>query len=124
LVSFVIISIMEGKSLYDFYEKFLLPQFGIKKVQVEWARSKDIGPDETVHYFSVDNADYALIFEDAGGLGNTETFVKESLELNNSSFEYVNPISHSDIMPSYPVSFPTPYQYCANVTGVFTLVKL
>jgi hypothetical protein len=115
---------MDGKSLYDFYEKFLLPQFGIKDVRVEWADSEDVGPDEVVHYFSINSDEYALIFEDYSGLGSTEAFVKENVKLKNDSFEYINPTSHTDFAPSYPVKFPTPYQYCVNVTGTFTLVKL
>ncbi len=51
---------MDGKSLHDFYERFLLPQFGIKDVQIEWAGSEEVGPDEVVHYFSQNSEDYAL----------------------------------------------------------------
>lgn len=121
---FVIIFGMQGKPLHKFYEKFLLPQFGIKDKEIKWGDSVDIGPDETVHYFSIDSEDYALIFEDYGGLGSTEDFVKENVILKNNDFEYVNPTSHTNSAPSYPVIFPTPYQYCENVTGTFTLIKL
>jgi len=115
---------MNGKSLYDFYENVLLPQFGIKNVDIEWVSSEDIGPDETVHYFSTESEEYALIFEDFGGLGSSEEFVKENVKLKRGGFEYVIPTSYSDFSPSYPNKFATPYQYCANVTGMFTLVKL
>lgn len=122
---------MHGKSLYDFYEKFLLPQFGIGDNPIEWASSEDIGSDETVHYFSTYSSnltiypeDYALIFEDYVGLGSTESFVREHVKLKNNSFEYVNPTSYSDSAPSYNVTFPTPSKYCVNVTGAFTLVLL
>lgn len=115
---------MDGKSLYDFYEKLLLPQFGIKDMQVEWNSSEDVGPDEVVHYFSANSEDYALVFEDYDGLGRTEAFVKENVKLKSDTFEYVNPSSHTDVPPSYQIKFPTPYQYCVNVTGTFTLVKL
>lgn len=115
---------MNGKSLYDFYEKVLLPQFGIRDVQFEWSASEKVGPDENVHYFTTDSVDYALIFEDAGGLGSTEAFVKEKVKLKNNSFKYVNPTSNSEYAPSYPIKFSTPYQYCTNVTGMFTLIKL
>ena len=115
---------MEGNSLYDFYEKFLLPQFGIKDTKIEWSNSEEVGPDENVHYFSADSEDYALIFEDYGGLGRTEAFVKENVKLKNDNFVYIAPTSDTDVSPSYTVKFPTPYQYCVNVTGTFTLVKL
>ena len=115
---------MEGKSLYDFYESFLLPQFGIKDVKVEWSDSEDVGPDESIHYFSANANDYALIFEDCGGFGCADYWVKENVKLKDGNFEYVNPTSNSNHAPSYRVKFPTPYQYCVNVTGSFTLVKL
>lgn len=115
---------MDGKSLHEFYDKVLLPQFGIKDKETKWGGSEDVGPDEVVHYFSIDSDDYALIFEDFGGLGSSEAFVKENVKLKNDSFEYVAPTSHTDYSPSYPIKFPTPYQYCVNVTGTFTLVKL
>ena len=115
---------MNGKSLYNFYENVLLPQFGIRDTQIEWNSSEDVGPDEVVHYFSANSEDYALIFEDYDGLGRTETFVIENVKLKSDDFEYVSPTSHSDVPPSYPVKFPPPYQYCVNVTGTFTLVKL
>ncbi len=115
---------MEGKSLYDFYEKFLLPQFGFKDTKIEWSGSDDVGPDESVHYFSASSNVYALIFEDYAGLGSSKNWVKENVKLKNENFEYINPTSHSDQTPSYPIKFPTPYQYCVNVTGTFTLVKL
>ena len=114
---------MHGTSLYDFYEKALLPQFDIRVVDV-WHGSEDVGPGETVHYFSANGTDYALIFEDAGGLGIKEDFVKKVVRLKNDTFEYVLPTSHSDFAPSYPITFPTPYVYCVNVTGIFTLIKL
>lgn len=101
-----------------------MPQFGIKDKEINWDESEDVGPDEVVHYFSIGVDDYALIFEDFGGLGSSEAFVKEHVKLKNGSFEYVAPTSHTDNSPSYPVKFPTPYQYCVNVTGTFTLVKL
>ena len=115
---------MQGKSLYEFYEKVLLPQFGIENVSIEWSNSDDVGPDETVHYFSTNTADYALIFEDYGGFGRDEKFVKENVKLKTDSFEYVHPTSHTDYAPSYPVKFPVPSKYCVNVTGMFTLVNL
>lgn len=115
---------MDGKSLYDFYEKALLPQFGIKDQQIVWKGSSVAGPDEEVHYFAVASDEYALIFEDAGGLGSNEAFVKEVVDLPNGKFEYIKPISHSDYSLSYPITFPVPYDYCYNITGMFTLVKI
>jgi hypothetical protein len=115
---------MNGKHLYEFYEKVLLPQFGIKGVGVEWASSKEVGPDEVIHYFSVRPDNFALIFEDYGGVGSTKQWVLENVNVKNGKFEYVSPTSYTEHSPSYPIKFPTPFQYCVNVTGMFTLVKL
>lgn len=115
---------MNGKAVYKFYERVLLPQFGIKDVLIEWKGSDDVGPDEMVHYFSTSASAYALVFEDYDGLGRMESFIRENVKLRGDNFEYVLPVSYSDFSPSYPIKFPTPYQYCDNVTGMFTLVRL
>ena len=115
---------MHGEPLYSFYENVLLPQFGILNAPINWKRSEDVGPDETVHYFSIDADDYALIFEDYDGLGRMAAFVKENVDLKADSFEYVVPTSHSNVSPSYSIKFPTPYRYCVNVTGTFTLIRM
>lgn len=115
---------MNGKLLYEFYEKVLLPQFGLKGIELKWSSSDDVGPDESVHYFSTNTDKYALIFEDFGGLASSEQWIKEKVKIVNNKFEYINPTSHTDHRPSYPIKFPTPYEYCKNITGTFTLVKL
>ncbi len=114
---------MHGKSLYEFYEKFLLLQFGIQDQKIVWSHSHDIGPDEVAHYFEMDGYRYVLVFEDYGGLAVEEKYVQETLNLEDNSFQYISPISATKHAPSYIVKFSTPYQYCENVTGAFTLIK-
>jgi hypothetical protein len=115
---------MQGKRLHRPNEKFILPHFGISGPSVAWNKTEKVGPDEFVHYFSVEDSAYALIFEDAGGLGADEEFVEKAVELKDGHFEYVKPISFSDYSPSFSVKPPTPYKYRENVTGMFTLIKL
>ncbi|HSH18516.1 MAG TPA: hypothetical protein VK978_03960 [Candidatus Saccharimonadales bacterium] len=114
---------MEGTSLYEFYAKVILPQFGMKGVDIQWLNSQDVGPDETVHYFYVEGVKYALIFEDFDGLGRDEDFVREHVDLQDLDFSYVKPTSASANTPSYSIRFPVPYKHCHNVTGTFTLIK-
>ena len=116
--------IVNGKSLYEFYEKFLLLQFDIKDKQISWGHSDRLGPDENAHYFQFEGESYVLIFEDYGGLALKKAFIEETINLQGKRFEYVPPISETDQSISYMVKFPTPYQYCENVTGAFTLIKL
>ncbi len=115
---------MNSKSLYEFYSKVLLPQFGFEGEDIHWRTSADVGPNESVHYFSIGETEYALLFEDAGGLWNDIKFVKDHVKLKRENFEYIQPVSFSDISPSYPIMFPAPFQYCENITGKFTLIKI
>ena len=115
---------MYGSALYELYEKLLLPQFGIKNLNVTWLESENVGPDETVHYFSIESVKYALIFEDHGGLGATKEFIMENVRLEGRTYEFIIPTSQSSFTPSYPIKFPVPYMYCVNVTGMFTLILI
>jgi hypothetical protein len=116
---------MNGKSLYNFYEYAVLPQFGVKNTIITWNGSQQTGPDESVHYFSVNNTSYALIFEDAGGLGQNDDYIHENVLEQHSSYSFVQPIAATSSAPSYDgFHLPAPYQYCENVTGSFTLLLL
>lgn len=116
---------MHGKPLYTFYEKAVLTQFGIKNMQITWEGSQDIGPDETVHYFSIGKQTYALMFEDYGRKGQDTAFIKEHVAIRNPNFKFVEPKAGTSNPPSYDgFHLPVPYHYCHNVTGTFTLIEL
>jgi hypothetical protein len=116
---------MQGKSLYDFYEHAVLPQFGVAAVGISWSGSQNTGPDESVHYFSVGGSDFALIFEDYDGLGRNDAYIRENVLEHHVDYEFVNPASNSGCLPSYDgFRLPAPSKYCKNVTGNFTLIKL
>lgn len=116
---------MDNEALYAFYSYVVLPQFGVGDNEVQWQGSSVLGPDEWAHYFSLDGTAYVLIFEDAGGLGATESYIRQEVLVSERPFEYVKPISEAPHSPSYDgFHLPTPYQYCPNVTGTFTLIRL
>jgi hypothetical protein len=116
---------MQDKPLYVFYEKAVLPQFGIKDTAITWDGSQDVGPDETVHYFQIGKQQYALVFEDYDGKGRDSAFIKEHVAIRSPKFTFVEPEAETNSSPSYDgFRLPTPYQYCHNVTGTFTLLKL
>lgn len=116
---------MREESLYDFYEHVVLPQFGFKDLALNWDGSQRTGPDEMAHYFAVDGTDYALIFEDAGGLGQNDAYIRQYVLEHHSSYSFVKPIAASGSSPSYDgLQLPAPCQYCENITGIFTLLKL
>lgn len=115
---------MQGDALYEFYERFLLPQFGIKGKEIVWSHSTTLGPDEDAHYFRIENKAYVLVFEDIGGLAIERAYIEESVGLKGKRFEYVLPVSATEHTPSWILKFPTPYQYCHNITGAFTLIEI
>lgn len=113
------------EALYAFYTHAVLPQFGIQGVTITWNGSQATGPDESAHYFTVDCVDYALIFEDFDGLGRNDAYIRENVIGHHSSYSFVQPIASSATPPSYDgFNLPTPYQYCENITGTFTLIQL
>ncbi len=113
---------MSEEALQEFYKYVLLPQFGLEKVQIEWKKHQEIGPDDDAHYFDINNQQYMLIFKDYGAYSEEE--LKELIKLPRGTFEYVSPTSHSDIAPIYRVGFDAPSKYAHNVTGYFTLLKI
>jgi hypothetical protein len=115
---------MDGIALYELYEKFVLPQFGIKNTEITWDGSDTLGPDEEAHYFNSNGKRHSLIFEDYGGLAVVEDYIRENIDLKGKTFTYIKPESATEHSPSWIVKFDTPYQYCHNVTGAFTLIEL
>lgn len=116
---------MTDKTLCEFYANAVLPQFGMKDFYVTWTGSQQAGPDEFIHYFKINNIDYALIFEDYDGIGRNDDFIRENVLERHTKYEYVEPISATSQSPTYSgFRLPPPSQYCENVTGSFTLLKL
>jgi len=112
------------KWIYGFYENAVLPQFGIHNEPITWEGSQDLA-DEAIHYFRIGKQPYALIFEDAGGLGQNEDFIREYVAIRSPKFTFVEPTSQTNNSPSYDgFHLPVPCRYCFNVTGTFTLLKL
>lgn len=116
--------ILEGKHLYAFYEAVILPQFTDFDDEITWNGSQDTGPDETAHYFKHGKDEYALIFEDYDGHGRSDEYIREHVLEHHTTYEFINPCSETSRPPSYFLVLPTPYRYCPNVTGAFTLLRL
>lgn len=120
----LIYALMESPSLYQFYEKVVLPQFGIKNAAIDWKDSQNI-VNESVHYFQIDKQSYALIFEDFDGKGRDPAFIREYVAIRSPKYSFVNPTAQATNPPSYDgFQLPTPFEYCFNVTGTFTLLEL
>jgi hypothetical protein len=116
---------MEKNSLYNYYQHAVLPQFGIKDTEVNWTNSRRVEADEFVHYFFASSDAFALIFEDYDGLGRNDSFIREHILDDYKGYEFVEPHSATDSAPTYDgFRLPAPSQYCENVTGNFTLLKL
>jgi len=114
----------ESNWIYDFYEHAVLPQFGYKNRQTVWTESYRIEADEFAHAVDIDSVPHILIWEDYQGLGSNVDFLKDHVT-NGASFEFIEPLSQTGAFPSYDgFRLPTPSQYCENVTGTFTLIKL
>jgi hypothetical protein len=109
---------------HTFYEQAVLPQFGIRDAEIIWHDRRTLGGDEVAFLFAVDGQEYALIFEDYGGLGKNKAFIQDKL-LEGGDFEYVQPIAKTNAGPSYDgFKLPTPSQYCQWITGMYTLIRL
>lgn len=92
---------------------------------IEWRGSQAIGPDEAVHYLVIDGRDYALLFEDHGGKGYDDDFVKDQVLERHVRYEIIPPHSASSDRLTYDGFQPSvPYVYCHNITGTFTLFRL
>jgi hypothetical protein len=122
---FVILGVVMDEKFYQmFYSKAVLPQFGIKTLDVVWGERRVLGPDESAWPFRIWDTQYILIYEDYQGLGNKRDYVKEKV-VGSDKFEYVEPTSKTSAPPSYNFfHLPAPYKYVRDITGTFTLVKL
>lgn len=115
---------MDEKALHVFYTYAILPQFGLQACDVMWHPGEPLGPDESLHRFSANKRSYGLIFEDNEGLGYTDAFIRDTILFNNEPYDFIPPLAETSISPSYNgFRLPTPFQYCAQVTGTFTLVE-
>jgi hypothetical protein len=114
----------------NFYQKFyaqaVLPQFGIKDADVVWGEQRRLGGDEAAFFFRLDSDAYVLVYEDHGGLGKNENFIRDQVfGGDEKQFEFVQPIAQTSSSPSYDgFKLPAPSQYAPMITGVYTLVKL
>lgn len=116
---------MEQDSLYNFYEHAVLPQFGINDPSIVWRGSRRVEGDEFAHSFQSQGQDYILFFEDYADGPLSEAYIEKNLLPSGATFNFIEPTSHSNIPPSYDgFRLAAPSQYCENVTGVFTLLKL
>ena len=111
--------------IFEFYATAVLPQFGIQNKEIVWGATKQLGPDEDAFYFSIDRVNYCLIFEDYFGLALDSNFIKETLGLSNSEYEYIYPTSYTSKPPSYQeFKLHPPSQHINLITGTFTLLKI
>lgn len=106
---------MEVTSLYEnlesFYQTVVLPSYNLPNDHIKWQSHDKIGNDTFVHYFSVANTNYTLVFEDFPSESN---FITEEGEivLTKTNEQSVN------------LSVKDSAEYTENKTGFFTLYKL
>ncbi len=112
-------------ALYSFYSHAVLPEFGFTEGKdINWINSRCIEADEFAHTLTINSMPHILIWEDYEGIGSNQEFVTTHV-CNGAKFEYIIPVSQTDISPSYDgFRLDSPSQYCENVTGTFTLIKL
>lgn len=112
--------------LHTFYTYAVLPQFGIENTDIRWEAGEILIPgDEAIHRFSTYESSYALMFEDCGGIGLSESFVRDAILSGDQRFEFVPPLSSTESSPSYDgFHLPVPSKYCPNITGSYTLIRL
>lgn len=117
--------LLDDATLQAFYEAAVLPQFGIVRKDIQWHGRTDLGPDEMAFYFSLEGIEHILIYEDYGGLGQNDEYIRNEVLVNGRPYEFVLPTSATAHSPSYDgFNLPPPSCYCEGVTGTFTLIRL
>jgi hypothetical protein len=117
--------LIDENGLYDFYTYAVLPQFGIASTPIAWQGVEQLGPDEFLCRFHIDNECYALVYEDYDGLGRSDAFIREKVVHKGQDYRFVQPVSQSNTSPSYDgFKLQTPSQYVEGITGTFTLIKV
>lgn len=114
---------MNEKSLKNFYEKAIIPQFDLVPNGLVWGEHKKLGPDEDAFYFTHASMGYILIWEDFNGAGESPAFIEQTLGLTEKEFEFMKPIA-TEYFPSIRIRFGETYAFVQFVTGSFTLLKL
>jgi hypothetical protein len=115
---------LDTEVLHSFYTHAVLPQFGFRDQTISWSESRRLEADEFAHFLAIDGIAHVLVWEDYEGAGSNADFIKQHIT-NGADFEFIQPTSHTSIAPSYDgFRLPTPSQYCENIIGSFTLIKL
>lgn len=120
------------QTLYEFYEKVILPQFGCAD-DVTWDEHLNLGPDSDAYIFMHDGSRMALVFDDypttdAAQMGqefplSTITQVKR---LSSGGVTEVDENKSTDGDP-YVLNFgpsSVPYVYVHGITGYFQLFRI
>ena len=116
---------IDERTLYDFYTHAVLPQFGITDATVIWQDTEQLGPDEFLYRFRIDNERYALVYEDYDGLGRADAFIREKVVHEGQDYQFVQPVSQSNTNPSYDgFKLRPPSQYIEGITGTLTLIRI
>ncbi len=98
-----------ASQLETFFIQNVLIQYDISTSNIQWVSHDTIGNDVFAHYFTCDNINYALVFED---FPSEQNFIAEEGELvkTKSNLTSVN-LSKRNA------------PYIENQTGYFTLYK-
>jgi hypothetical protein len=120
------------RSLCDFYTHAILPQFGIKDVEVTWYCSELLTPgDEAIFKFETSGKRYALIFLDNhSGREATDAydaFIQNNVLTKGQAHSFIPPKSRSstDRSPAYDGFDLAGFAfYCPYITGTYILVQI
>lgn len=113
---------MDEKFLEDFYKYAILSEFRIEKTEnIVWDKHEEIGPDDSAHYFSIDNKNYVIVFRDYDVFLDVE--LKELIKTRNGKFHYMETFTGEKKFHFNPLP-PEQNKYIGNVTGTFVLLEI
>ena len=98
---------MDVAKLEAYYERDILPHYGIHAPGIVWVNHASIATDVVAHYFTYNSETYVLIFED---FPSTSHYVAEDNELIVTKDGERSIDTRSE-------------DYVENMTGFFTLYK-
>lgn len=107
-------------NIETFLEAHILPNFLRKSNELHWQGHGDLDSDSEVHYFSADNQEYILIFEDTPRL--SKSWVEENTVPTYQSLKQITPLRSSE-NPRYVFFYmdSNPGKYISGQTGCFSL---
>ena len=105
--------------LEQFYEAHILDKYNLNLNHISWEGHSEFDIDSSVHYFSIGDTSYVLLFEDAAGTAQHK--LTDNAVAPHETPALVKPIDATYPNVYYQHEHDTYYE--PDVTGTFTLFR-